>query len=358
MRIILTGGGTAGHAWPIILVAKSLIKNKRNQVLFVGSRQGVEKDLAQQNKIPFKKIFVGKRRVYFSFSNVWDLFKSFIGFIQVFFILLFFKPHVVFAKGGFVTAPMIFWLHIFKIPLVIHESDTVMGRANLLGVKIAKKICLGFPVECYKQKLPLEKVVYTGIPVNPEFMEVSIETGKRPKILITGGSQGSSKINNLIKEILPELIKKYEIWHLSGERDYKSLKEFKDSKLGDNACFYHLYSFSCQIPKFMRDSDLIISRAGASTLAEISSVGKAAIIIPLSTAANEHQEANAKVYFERNAAVILTEDKLTASSLKSIIDNLITDDEMKKLLGHHARSLFQKKSVEEIINTIFDTLNK
>lgn len=350
-RILLTGGGTAGHTWPIILVAKSLLKNRRLKILYVGSRQGIEKKLARESQIPFKAIMTGKRRAYFSFSNFWDIFKIFGGILQAFFILIFFRPQIIFAKGGYVTVPIIFWLRFFKIPLVIHESDVVMGKANLWAAKFARKVCLGFPIEFYEQKLPLQKLVYTGIPVQPDFLEVPIKSGPRPKILITGGSQGSSKINHLVAEIRPDLLLRATIWHLAGERDYQKLSQFKNP-------FYHVFEFSFEMPKLMRDADLVISRAGASTLAEISAAKKAAIIIPLESAANEHQKANAQVYFKKNAAVVISEKNLTANSLKEICFHLLDDEGMRQLLGHHAHGLFQAKATQEIVNVIFEVINE
>lgn len=351
MKILLTGGGTAGHAWPIVLVGQSLLRNQRVKLLYVGSRQGIEKMLAGQFKIPFQAIITGKRRAYFSLSNFWDIFKVFLGIIQGFFILLFFHPDVVFAKGGYVTVPIIFWAKIFKIPLVIHESDVVMGKANLWAAKFAKKICLGFAIEHYNQKLSLDKLTFTGIPVNPDFLHTAIKTGERPKLLITGGSQGSSKINNLVAQILPDLLSRYEIWHLAGKRDYQKLSESKNS-------YYHLFDFSYQMAKFMRDADLVITRAGANTLAEIAATAKPTIIIPLESAAGEHQEANAQVFQKNNAAVVLKEQSLTANSLKEIIYSLMGDEPMRRLLGHHAHGFFQPQATEEIVDCIFEAAKK
>lgn len=357
IKILLVGGGTAGHAWPIIMVARSLQKNKRAKILYIGSRQGIERQLAAKFQIPFRTILSGKRRTYFSLSNFWDLLKIFLGIIQAFFILLFFKPAVIFAKGGYVTVPIIFWLRIFKIPLVIHESDVVMGRANLWALNFAQKVCLGFPLEYSKQELslnqfsggglPIGKLVYTGIPIDSDFFQTPIRSGERLKILITGGSQGSSKINDLIFEILPELCQKFEIWHLSGKRDFEKLSQFKDAH-------YHLFDFSFQMPKLMRDADLIITRAGASTLSEIAAVGKASIIIPLESAAGNHQVVNAQVFQKMNAAVVLSEKNLTANSLKSIIFNLMDDQKTRELLGHHAKSFAQPKAAEEIVGCLFE----
>ena len=350
MRILLTGGGTAGHVWPLILIGQSLLKNKRVNLLYVGSRQGIERELIKQYPLPFKAILVGKKRSYFSLANYWDTFKTFIGIFQALFIILSFRPNVIFAKGGYVTFPIIFWLGFFKIPLVIHESDVVLGRANKYALKRAWKICLGFPFEEYREDLPLNRTIYTGIPVQNDFLQTPIKTGDRLKLLITGGSQGSSKINDLIFQILPELLKKYEIFHLAGHRDYDKLSQVEDSNL-------HLFDFSDQMPKLMRDADLVISRAGASTLAEISACGKPSIIIPLETAKGEHQAANSGVYQKRNAAVVLSEKNLTSSSLLDIINNLMADQNLRELLGHHAKSLFQPRATSEIVETIFEVVD-
>lgn len=352
MRILLTGGGTAGHAWPIILIGESLLKNKRAKILYVGSRQGIERQLASKYLIPFKAIIVGKKRPYFSFSNYWDFFKILIGIIEAFFIIITFKPDIIFAKGGYVTFPIIFWLNILKIPLVIHESDAVLGKANNLALNKASKICLGFPIGEYKENLPLDKLVYTGIPVAKDFLQTPILASEKLKLLITGGSQGSSKINGLISEILPNLLKNYEVFHVSGKNDFEKLKKVNDPN-------YHLYDFTDQqMPKFMRDADLVITRAGASTLAEISATAKASIIIPLESAKSEHQKANAEIYQHKNAGVVVSEKNLSSSSLLSIIDNLMTDEKMRKLLGHHAQSLFQPQAEREIIDLLFEVLKK
>jgi len=347
MRVLLTGGGTAGHTWPLVLVAKSLLTNRRASLLYVGSRQGIEKKIVRDFKIPFKGLIIGKRRTYFSFANWWDLIKILVGIIQGFFVLLFFKPDVVFAKGGYVTIPIIFWLKLFRIPLVIHESDAVIGRANLWAGKSAKKICLGFPIEVYEQNLPLEKLIYTGTPVSQEFFQTPIKTGDKLKLLITGGSQGSQKINGLIFQILPNLLKKYEVWHLAGQSLYDDLSKVDSSN-------YHLYKFTYDLPKYLRDADLVISRAGASTLSEISAASKAAIIIPIGASSGNHQVANAKVYAEKNAAVVLTEKNLSAPSLESIINSLMCDQKMRELLGHHAHSLYQKDATGLIIEEIYE----
>lgn len=350
-KIILTGGGTAGHISPIVAIAEILKRNVRVQYLYVGSRNGPEKEIAKNAQINFYPIFTGKHRNYISFSNFIDLFKIFFGLIQSYFLLFHFKPDVIFAKGGYVTFPILFWAKVFKIPVIIHESDIIMGRANLWASRFAKKICLGFPLHYYHEDLPKDKIVYTGIPIKDEFFQKSGSQNIRPTILITGGSQGSQKINQLVKEILPDLLKQYDVYHLTGNRDFE---EFK--KLSSNE-HYHFYSFTNEMPSLLCQANLVISRAGANTLAEISAAAKPAILIPLPSAHLDHQAANAAFYAEKNAAVVVSEKNLTSSSLLSIINHLLEDKEFITLLGHHASEFARQDAAQEIVEIIFEVEN-
>jgi len=349
MRILLTGGGTAGHIWPIVAIAENLKKNRRINFLYVGSFSGLEKKVAKDFNVPFQGICVGKWRAYFSLMNFWDLLKTLFGIIQAFFILLSYRPNVVFAKGGFVTFPILFWLKFFKIPLVIHESDAVVGKANRWASRLARKICVGFPLKYY-QNMPFEKMVFTGIPLRAEFFNTQVIKEERQTILITGGSQGSHFINEIILKILPSLLEKYEIYHLCGENDFNIISQ---NNLVQND-HYHLENFSENMPKLIASADLIITRAGATTFAEIGALARAAILIPYPNAAADHQTINAKIYTEAQAAIMATEKNLTASSLLSIINRLMEDEKMRLLLGHHARQFAQKDSAQQITDILFE----
>lgn len=350
LKILLTGGGTAGHIWPIIAISESLMTNKRTQILYVGSHSGPEGEIANRFGVPFRSIQVGKWRPYISFSNLWDLFKTTIGLIQSYFLFVFYKPDVVFAKGGYVTFPIIYWTKVFKIPLIIHESDLVMGKANKWIASYAAKICLGFPVQYYQDlnKIDMKKLVYTGTPVRSEFYDKIAISKEKPTILITGGGQGSQKINDVVSEILPELVKKYDVYHVCGEKNFENLK----NKINDPN--YHLIGFSLDMPTLLRNTDLIVTRAGANTLAEISALSKASILIPLFSAQNDHQNENAKIYQKQNAAVVISEKNLTASSLLSIINRLMEDDEFRKLLGHHSQEFARHEATYDIIDLIYE----
>jgi UDP-N-acetylglucosamine--N-acetylmuramyl-(pentapeptide) pyrophosphoryl-undecaprenol N-acetylglucosamine transferase len=351
-RIIITGGGTAGHAYPVIIVGKKLAKNHRVKLIYVGTR-GIERKLAREAQLPFFAIYTGKHRDYFSFLNFLDIFKIIFGIIQAFFLFIFFRPNLVFAKGGYVTYPILFWARAFKTPYVIHESDAVMGRANLSASKKAKKICLGFPINFYyqynKTKIPMEKLVYTGIPLRPDFFEKhNQEKNTRPTILITGGSQGAVKINETIETILPDLLKIYNIIHITGSRDFA---KFKKQENKEN---YKLYEFTDKMPDLMQQSDIVVTRAGANTLAEISALSKPSILIPLPSASKDHQAINAKIYAEKNAALVLTEKSLTSGSLLSIINRLMEDENLLKIMGHHANEFASQDATADIINILFE----
>lgn len=351
MKIILTGGGTAGHIWPIVAISEILLKNKRLDILYVGSFNGPERKIASDYNIPYKRLITGKRRDYTSFSNFIDGIKIVIGLIQAYYLIKIYKPNLIFSKGGYVSFPLVYWAKKLKIPLITHESDIIMGKANAFANSFARKICLGFPLQYYKD-IPLDKAIYTGIPVRKEFFAgMPIERDK-PTLLITGGSQGSQKINEVMSEILLELLKKYEVYHLCGENNITNL----DNKISNDN--YHLMAFTNDMAKLMRNADLIISRAGATTLAEISALGKPSILIPLPSAHADHQSVNAKIYADNNAAVTLKEKSLTSSSLLSIINQLMEDKNMLKIIGNHARQFARPDSASEIVDIIFGELNK
>lgn len=350
-RIILTGGGTAGHISPILALIDILKKNARLKYLYVGSRSGPEREIAKRDKLNFYGIFAGKRRNYASFSNFIDFFKIFFGLIQSYFLLKSFRPEIIFAKGGYVTVPILYWAKRFKIPIVIHESDVTIGRTNLWASTFAKKICLGFPLHYYRENLPREKLVYTGIPIKRDFFAQTPTKNLRPVILATGGSQGSNKINELFRQIAADL-NDYEVYHLTGPKEFNELKEKLENE------FYHVIAFSDEMPQMINRADIIISRAGASTIAEIAALGKPAILIPFPNAYLNHQAANAKILTDKNAAVVISEKNLTASSLLSIIKRLAEDDEFRRLLGHHIREFAAPNAASEIVDILFEVVER
>jgi len=349
-KIILTGGGTAGHVHPLLAVAKILQRNHAVKLVYVGS-SGIEKETVLKENIPFRTILTGKRRNYASLHNFLDIFKVFLGTWQAFFILRSFRPDVILAKGGYVTFPVLFWAKSMKIPVIIHESDSVMGRTNRWAASFARRVCVGFPMKYYRD-IPVEKTVYTGVPTSKDFFSGETNAAK-PAILVTGGSQGSQAINKIVFQIALELVKQFEVYHIVGKKNYELIADKKNEMIA-----YHVIAYTDEMSKLMAQSDLIISRASASTLSEISALSKCAILIPLPGAAQDHQTANAKVYEENTAAVVLSEKNLTAGSLLSIIKHLMADDKMREILGRHAHEFSVPDSAQEIVDIIFEVINE
>lgn len=342
-KIILTSGGTAGHVWPIISIIEGIKKNSELDYLYVGS-DGIEKKIAKEEKINFQSIMVGKYRSYFSLMNIVDLFKTLIGVFQAFKIINQYKPDIIFAKGGYVTFPILFGAKLKKIPVILHESDAIMGKTNIWASKFAKAICVGFPIENYQSKT--KKYIYTGTPIRKDFLSEVAFTKKMPILLITGGSQGAHAINETIANILPKLIKSYEIYHLCGQKDFLKLKQ------KFNLINYHLAPFDSRIDILMRKADLIISRAGANTLNELSALKKAAILIPYPFASRGHQLANAKIYASSRAAEMIEEKNLTGDILLDMIERLMNNEARRRVLIENIGEYYKPNASEEIIKQI------
>lgn len=346
-KIIVTGGGTGGHAIPVMAIIEEL-KKHNTEILYIGSGSEIEKQLAKQYQIGYKQILSGKWRRYFDWQNFIDIFKIIIGIIQSFFIVLFFNPEVVFSKGGYVGLPTVWSSWILGKKIYIHETDSILGLANRLALKKCRKIFVGFPAKYY-HNLPIEKIVYTGNPIRSDFIKLKKEklfNNDKQTVLVTGGSQGARFINQTIAKIVPELVKKYNVIHVCGKLDYAWLSK---NKWND----YKLYSFTDKMPSFIQNSDLIISRAGG-TIFEIAYCKKPAILIPLPSAANNHQESNARILEKENAAVVLREKNLSSESLFAIIENILDDKQMQKSLIDKICQFDAPDATDNIVKNILD----
>ncbi len=335
IKILITGGGTGGHAVPLMAIVDEL-KKKTSNILYVGSGAEIEKELSKDRKISYKTIMSGKWRRYFDINNFIDLFKVMIGFIQSFFIILSYNPDVIFSKGGYVGLPIVYAGNVLGKTIYIHETDSVLGLANQKSISKCNKIFTGYPPKYYPQ-IPVSKIIYTGNPIRDDFKKAGnrkIFKNTKKTIFVTGGSQGARFINQIIAKILSQLTEKYNVIHLCGKIDYEWLNKnkniWKDYLLFD---FAKPHDFA----EYMKYSDLVISRAGG-TIAEIAYCGKVAIIVPLPTSANNHQESNAKILELENAAIVLREKGLTSESLLDIVDRLMED---KNLLAELKQKISQ-----------------
>lgn len=318
-KIVMTGGGTAGHVTPNIALMPTLRK-AGYEITYIGSYEGIEKRLIEEQGIPYYGISSGKLRRYFDPKNFSDPFKVIKGLTQAVGLLRKIKPDVVFSKGGFVSVPVVLAAKLCRIPAIIHESDITPGLANKLAIPGATKVCCNFP-ETLKY-LPAEKAVYTGSPIRQELLSGDAKKGltycklsskSKPVLLIIGGSTGSKIINDSIRAILPQLLEKYIIVHLCGKGNL-------DTNLENVADYIQLEYAGKELADLFALSDLVISRAGANAICELLALRKPNILIPLSAAASRgDQILNANSFKASGYSYVLEEEKLTADSLTDAI---------------------------------------
>ena len=320
-RIVLTGGGTAGHVTPNIALLPKL-QELGYDVHYIGSYNGIEKTLMEGCHVPYYGISSGKLRRYFDLKNFSDPFKVLKGFSEASKLLKKLKPDVVFSKGGFVSVPVVIAAAKQRIPVVIHESDMTPGLANKLSIPAASKVCCNFPETL--NHLPKGKAVLSGSPIREELLTGNREkalqftglTGKKPVLLIIGGSLGSVVVNEAVRGILPTLLKKFEIIHLCG-------KGKLDQTLTAMNGYVQYEYISDELKDLFALSDIVISRAGANSICEFLALRKPALLIPLSAAASRgDQILNAHSFEKQGFAAVLEEEQLSGESLEKALTDL------------------------------------
>jgi UDP-N-acetylglucosamine--N-acetylmuramyl-(pentapeptide) pyrophosphoryl-undecaprenol N-acetylglucosamine transferase len=300
MRIVLTGGGTGGHVIPNLAVIEELKKHKDVELLYIGSIDGIEQNLIEKISVKYKGIYCGKFRRYFSFQNFIDPFKIPIGIFQAYYIFKKFQANVVFSKGGFVSVPVVVAAKLLKIPIILHESDAIPGLANRICFKFASKICLGLEESKKYIGAGSRKIVVTGNPIRSFLKDGDKQIGYkltglnkfRPVILVMGGSQGASQINTLVEKSIDELLKRFQIVHIRGRGNLD---------IGLHKTGYIQYGFLDEyLPHVYAIADLVVSRGGANSLAEIAYLKKKALIIPLGTSVSRgDQVENAELFAQK-----------------------------------------------------------
>ena len=347
-KIILTGGGTAGHVTPNIALLPAL-KEAGYEVEYIGSYNGMEKELIEKEGIPYHGISSGKLRRYFDWKNFSDPFRVIHGYGQARSLIKKIKPAIIFSKGGFVSVPVVLAAKSLHVPAIIHESDMTPGLANRIAMRGAVKICCNFP-ETLKY-LPEGKGVLTGSPIRQQLLhgdrQKAIEftglPGEKPILLIIGGSLGSVFINNAVRGALDELLERFEIIHLCGKGN---LDHSLDGKKG-----YVQYEYiSKELPDLFAAADLVISRAGANAICELLALHKPNILIPLSrNASRGDQILNANSFKKQGFSYVIEEEQVNEKTLSEAI-HYVADhkDEYKKAMSESG----QMDSISKIVDLI------
>ena len=320
-KIVLTGGGTAGHVTPNMALIPKL-RELDYEISYMGSYDGIEKKLIEDFDIPYYGIATGKFRRYFDPKNFSDPFRVIKGMMEARKYLKEIKPDVLFSKGGFVSVPVVRAADSLGIPCIIHESDMTPGLANKLCIPVAKKVCCNFP-ETFSM-LPPNKAVLTGSPIRQELTTGNKEAAyklcgfdaSKPVIMVVGGSLGSAAVNQAVRDVLPELLKDFQVVHLCG-------KEKVDNLLLTTPGYKQFEYVKSEMKDIFAMADIVISRAGANAISELLALRKPNILIPLpATSSRGDQILNAKSFESQCFSIVIDEDDLTSKLLLEKIQEL------------------------------------
>ncbi|MGI6225454.1 MAG: undecaprenyldiphospho-muramoylpentapeptide beta-N-acetylglucosaminyltransferase [Peptococcales bacterium] len=362
MRILFTGGGTGGHVYPALALAKKIIDNG-GEVLYVGTSKGLEAKIVPEAGIPFDTIEVEGWQRKFSLQALRTGIKAFKGVAQAFNIARKFKPQLIVGTGGYVCGPVVFAGSILQIPTIIHEQNALPGITNKILARIVNKIMITFP-SSEKYFPDSQKIVLTGLPVREVIFQVdkkeAIEFfGLDPKkltLLVSGGSRGAKSINTTFAGIYPKLLKlpNLQIIHITGEDGYDyMLKELANhgielGKFGNLILRPYLY----EMEYGLKAADFCVGRAGATFIAEITAIGLPAILIPYPYAAENHQEYNARTLVENGGAVMILDKNLNGDVLLDVIDDLINDSVRLQDMSKNMKKAGNPDSLAKIMKVI------
>ena len=319
-KIILTGGGTAGHVTPNLALIPAL-KKRDYEIRYIGSYQGIEKRLAENAGIPYDGISSGKLRRYFDLKNFSDPFRVLKGYGEACRLLKKYQPDVIFSKGGFVSVPVVLAAKRYRIPTILHESDMTPGLANRLCIPSAAKICCNFPETL--QHLPVDKAVLTGSPIREELLQGDRLAGlqythlsaAKPILLVIGGSLGAVAVNQMIRSLLPRLLPSFQIIHICG-------KGHLDESLIGRPGYVQYEYVDAPLKHLFAAADLAVSRAGANSICELLALRKPNVLIPLSAAASRgDQLLNAASFEKQGFSAVLKEEDMNQDTLFDAIQD-------------------------------------
>lgn len=381
MRVVLTGGGTGGHLTPLIAVAQGLRERARRteipaidseeptlELIGVGVITEVDRKAFDAAGIPTVHIPSGKIRRYLSGAHrtILDLLVRLpVGVLLAFWKMFVLMPDVVFSKGGYGSVPVTIAAWLYRIPLLLHETDLVPGLANQRLARLASAVAVSYRV--VEERFPAEKVFVTGTPLRPLFRQIPSPAvarqrlglhERKPVLFVTGGSQGAQRINTVLLTILIQLLSETQILHQVGEANASAVKDFvqKDLRNFPEIQDYHLIGTLSEedMVLSLAAADMIMTRAGGTTLAEIAAVGRPALVIPLHDAAQQHQWENAYFLREQGAAVVLDEANLTPAVLLSTVRRLLANPQDRALMAQRIRALHRPTAADDIAAVLIE----
>ena len=369
MKILMAGGGSGGHFYPIVAVARALRELAEKERiarldLILMSDAPYDESILKQEEIIFEKSPAGKLRRYFSFKNFSDIFKTFFGILWTLGKIFLDMPDAVFAKGGYASFPALVAARIFRIPVFLHESDAIPGLVNRWAGKFAEKIAVSFQESALY--FPKEKTALLGNPIRKRVINGNADEAHRvfdlekniKTILILGGSQGSQKINDTVLAILPSLVENYNVIHQCGKFNYEETSRRARVILNDSsfAKRYHAAPFLAEgdLGNLSKAADLAVSRAGAGAIFEIAAWGLPSILIPLNNSAANHQRKNAYIYVKRGAAAIIEEKNLKPHIFLFEIEKLLRDEKKMEEMKIAARNFAKIGAAEKIARELMN----
>lgn len=350
-KIVLTGGGSAGHVTPNLALIPKL-KQEGFEISYIGSFTGIEKDLLEKEGIPYYGISTGKLRRYFDTKNFTDPFRVLKGYFDAKKIMKQIKPDIVFSKGGFVSVPVVRAANSLHIPCIIHESDMTPGLANKLCIPVAKKVCCNFPETL--EGVPAEKGVHIGCPIREDLLQGIADKGRelcgfdseKPIMMVIGGSLGASSVNKSVREALPKLLEHFQIIHICG-------REKIDNLFLTTPGYKQFEYVNEELKHLFAAADIVVSRAGANAICELVALKKPNLLIPLSLAASRgDQILNAKSFEAQGLSMVLNEDDLIDSVL---VEKVIELYERRQEFVDKMGESNQGQAVDKLIELIKET---
>jgi len=370
LRLAITGGGTGGHLSPAVAVIDEIRAREdlEAEILYLGSKNGIESTVIPLMGIEYKQIPTGKLRRYLSLQNFLDIFRVIVGILKSLIHLSSFKPEVLFATGGYVSVPSVVAASLLKIPVVIHEQTGSLGLANRICARFADVIAISIPDTTNLP--PHKKTVLTGNPVRKNVLSGSKQNAARrfgfdlslPTIYITGGAQGSHKINTIVGEALPQLLSMAQIIHQTGDsehgkQDYEHLTRIALSLPQQLQQRYMLFRYiGNEIGDIYAISDLVVGRAGAGTVNELTVLGKPSVLIPLPHSAGDEQRANAERLAQVGAAVVIEEAELSSNILVDTIRELVTTPDKLRHMSEAASQIALERAEHKLVDLILQVV--